>query len=59
MTNGTPSHHLPHCRQQVKSKGERKIDFNAFMEALRQICEKKGCSMESVVEQIVLAGPPT
>jgi hypothetical protein len=42
----------------VKGKGERKLDFNGFLDALQLIADKKGSTLDAVIDQIVEAGGP-
>ena len=42
----------------VKPRGDRRIDFAQFTTALTLCARKKGCSVESVAEQVqIVAGP--
>lgn len=43
----------------LQAKGERRIDFNAFVEALQQIADKKCTTLDAIMAQVVAAGGPT
>jgi hypothetical protein len=43
---------------QAKSKGQRKIVFEQFVQALDQVAAKKGVALTAVVTTIIAAGGP-